>query len=102
MAGRGSRYYAALEPSRWGRVRRQALERDGWRCRRCGRPGRLEVDHIRPLRQGGAAYDLGNLQTLCRGCHIGKTRAENRRPLTPAEIAWRELVAELADQAASR
>ena len=36
----------------------------------------MEVDHITPLEHGGAVYDLANLQSLCRGCHIAKSRAE--------------------------
>lgn len=53
------------------------LDRDGWRCRRVGR---MEVDHVVPLDRGGDPWDMANLQTLCRGCHIAKTAAENRRP----------------------
>jgi predicted nucleic acid-binding Zn ribbon protein len=61
------------------------FERDGWRCRQCGRktPKRLrgsrvsnapELDHIIPLSTGGdhAAY---NLQCLCRACNIKKAAA---------------------------
>ena len=51
---------------------------------------------IRPLDKGGDPWVESNLQCLCRGCHIEKTRAENRRPLTAAESAWRELVTELS------
>ncbi|MDE2901758.1 MAG: HNH endonuclease signature motif containing protein, partial [Chloroflexota bacterium] len=69
-----------LNRKRWGVVRRLVLIRDGYKCRSCGRMGRLEVDHVRPLNKGGDAWDLGNLQTLCRGCHIAKTRRENERP----------------------
>ena len=79
---------------RWQYTRRRALNRDGWRCRKCGRPGRLEVHHIVPLHQGGAGYDLSNLETLCRGCHIAITAADNRREPSPGEDAWHELVAE--------
>ena len=60
----------------WARVRLKVLDRDGWRCQTCGKVGRLEVDHITPLVDNGAVYDWDNLQTLCRGCHIAKTRAE--------------------------
>ena len=35
------------------------------------------------LDKGGDAWDPDNLQALCRGCHVAKTAAENRRPLTP-------------------
>ena len=53
----------------WERVRRQALERDGHRCRECGKPGRLEVHHLLHLQSGGT-NELENLRTLCRSCHI--------------------------------
>lgn len=81
---------------RWAAARRAVLDRDGWRCTRCGRAGRLEVDHIQPLASGGAPFALSNLRTLCRGCHIVTTAAGNRRRRTPAELAWDALVAELA------
>ena len=29
-------------------LRKLAKDRDGWRCVKCGRAGRLEVDHIKP------------------------------------------------------
>ena len=85
--------------TRWRRERLRALERDGYRCVQCGRAGRLEVDHIKPLGKGGALYAMGNLQALCRGCHIAKTAGENNtRPLSPeaaAQVeAWRKLIAE--------
>ena len=94
----GSRFHAALDQRRWAKVRRQVLDRDGWRCRKCGQPGRLECDHIKPLQRGGDPFDMANLQTLCGGrdgCHAAKTRGESRRPDTPAEIEWRAFVAEM-------
>ena len=87
--------HVRLDRPRWARVRRAVLDRDGWRCRSCGGPGALEVDHVVPLDRGGDPYDLDNLQALCRGCHICKTRAENTRP-DPERDAWRRLVAEIA------
>ena len=82
---------------RWQRMRTSILERDGWRCRRCGKAGRLEVDHVVPMAVGGDPWEPANLQALCRGCHSAKTRAENPRPLDPEVEAWRVLVAELAE-----
>lgn len=35
-----------------------------------------EVDHIVPIRAGGAKRDPANLSSLCRPCHAGKTAAE--------------------------
>ena len=47
-----------------------------------------------PLHMGGDGYDLNNLQSLCRSCHVRITVADNRRKLTPAEEVWGRLVAE--------
>ena len=92
-----SRNHVPLHPRRWAATRRAVFERDGWRCVRCGRAGRLEADHVIPLEwePGQDPYDLDGCQTLCRSCHIAKTAAENRREPTPAEAAWRALVEEL-------
>ena len=86
-----SYHHVHLDRKRWQHVRLAALDRDGYRCQSCGKAGRLEVDHVQPLDKGGDAYALGNLQALCRGCHIAKTRAENRKP-SAARDAWEELV----------
>ena len=64
---------------RWLAVRRAVFERDGYRCRSCGKAGRLECDHIKPLHLGGDVWALSNLQTLCRSCHIFKTKHENSK-----------------------
>ena len=92
-----SKHHIVLHYKRWQDVRRQVFQRDGWRCVECGRAGRLECDHITPLQRepGQDPFDVNGLQTLCRKCHIEKTRHENRRELTPAEAKWRDLVAEL-------
>ena len=70
----------------WEWARRAALDRDGWRCR-CGSPVDLEVHHVVPLAQGGAALALDNLETLCRGCHIAAH-------LPPERAEWRRFVRE--------
>lgn len=49
------------------------LERDEFKCVRCGCGGRdskwiLEIDHILPVSQGGSD-DPENLRTLCVFCH---------------------------------
>ena len=94
-----SRRHARLHAGRWARVRRAVFDRDGWRCVRCGRAGRSECDHVIPLHfdPGQNPYDPDGCQTLCRTCHVEKTRQENRRAPTPAESAWRALVAEMLD-----
>lgn len=56
------------------------LDQKGRFCACCGRGGygaRLDVDHI--LNRGShphLAYEVSNLQYLCRECHVNKT---NRR-----------------------
>ena len=92
-----STVHHTLRKKRWAAARRYVFERDDWRCVLCGGAGRLECDHITSLQQepGQDPYDPNGLQTLCRECHIAKTAGENRRPPTPAELAWRELVGEL-------
>ena len=36
------------------------FDRDGYRCRTCGKAGRLNCDHVkRSLKDGGAVYDHG-------------------------------------------
>jgi hypothetical protein len=61
-------------------VRAKVLARDRYRCRHCGISADLgavlHVDHIIPISRGGTS-DLGNLQTLCQDCNLGKS---NRLP----------------------
>ena len=76
-------------------VRQEVFDRAGWRCQSCGNPGRLECDHIVPLRRGGEMWDLDNLQALCPPCHRTKTKAESGRPDTPEAARWREFRDEL-------
>jgi 5-methylcytosine-specific restriction endonuclease McrA len=66
----------------WQRLRRRVLERDGYRCRECGRMAD-QVDHIVPVRLGGAQFDMDNCQSLCASCHSKKTAREPReRPFS--------------------
>ena len=80
-------------PPGWGAIRRMALERSGWRCRACGRAGKLEADHIVPVHVSPELeLSIDNIQILCRGCHIAKTRREAGKPPTPERLAWLRLV----------
>ena len=65
-----------------GRLKRRALDRDNWRCVRCGSPVDLEMHHVEPLDQGGP-HSLDNVSTLCRDCHI-----DAHRTIDPERAAW--------------
>jgi 5-methylcytosine-specific restriction endonuclease McrA len=54
------------------KVRFAVYNRDGNRCRRCGSPCDLEVDHIYPISKGGKS-NFNNLQTLCHTCNALKS-----------------------------
>lgn len=83
-----------INSKRWQALRLVAKRRDDWRCVQCGAVGRLEVDHIQPVRtHPELAFELSNLQTLCPACHTRKTRIEcGHDPLSPERQAWRDLV----------
>ena len=66
-----------IDRRKWAKVRLEILARDKNRCTKCGKAGRLEIDHCTPLELGGDAYGHGNLRALCRGCHIAVTRQQN-------------------------
>ena len=59
----------------WRQVRYRAFRRDGWCCVKCGRRAR-EVDHMKPISEGGSEFDVNNCQSLCRSCHMQKTMGE--------------------------
>ncbi|WP_172293759.1 HNH endonuclease [Pseudoruegeria sp. HB172150] len=83
---------------RWKALRAEILERDRYRCQSCGCGGRLEVDHIKPVRtHPELSYDASNLQALCPGCHTRKTRIECGHP-PPREDRqdWRKAVEALS------
>ncbi|MFA4858654.1 MAG: HNH endonuclease [Candidatus Margulisiibacteriota bacterium] len=63
-------------------IRLEVLDRDSFRRKFCGRSPatdlgtRLHIDHIVPHSKGGK-NTLGNLQTLCQECNLGKSNKEN-------------------------
>lgn len=85
--------------SRWKALRLIALRRDEFKCVKCGVRGRLEVDHIKPVRDAPElAFALDNLQALCAPCHTRKTRIEcGHAPPSPERLAWRAAVKQLTE-----
>jgi 5-methylcytosine-specific restriction endonuclease McrA len=50
---------------------KRVLERDWWRCQKCGSLENLQVRHkLKRSQQGNDA--LGNLVTLCADCHMAE------------------------------
>lgn len=90
--------------SRWGPISESIRERDGRKCRRCGKPEsdngkRLHIDHIIPRRRFESmdeANEPSNLVSLCSSCHAIKTSGPERAYLrgdTLPLLAWRESLA---------
>lgn len=84
---------------RWPALRLAAKRRDGFKCVKCGATGRLECDHIKPVRDAPElSFTLENLQTLCIRCHASKTKIECGfgNEVSPSRAAWRDLLATMA------
>ena len=47
---------------------------DEWKCVYCGSKYNLEVDHIRPIANGGLEFDLNNLRVLCQKHNRGRKK----------------------------
>lgn len=65
---------------RWAQLRKLVLSRNP-RCVICTDVA-TQVDHIKPVKEGGSFYDISNLQPLCHKCHSSKTRTELNRATT--------------------
>ncbi|WP_253949443.1 HNH endonuclease [Mangrovicoccus sp. HB161399] len=68
--------------SRWQKLRRAKLSAEPL-CEICERRDRIEaaqdVDHITPVRQGGAPFPaLDGLMSLCHRCHSEKTAMHDK------------------------
>ena len=95
MAGKSGKQ--VYRTRRWQLVRLKVFERDGWKCVRCGRRGRLECDHIRQVAKAGDWFAMDNLRTVCRTCHIELTAEENRKPRDPDRAALLKMAMQCRD-----
>jgi 5-methylcytosine-specific restriction endonuclease McrA len=64
----------------WKSMRLKVKERANGRCQAkgCTKPG-FYADHIIERRDGGAVFDMANLQWLCPSHHQVKTNAERAK-----------------------
>ena len=68
---------AALTPAMKENIKRVV----GYKCEKCGRKGKLQIDHIKEVFKGGTNVG-SNLIVLCPSCHAEKlTQAEMKRIL---------------------
>lgn len=69
-------------------LRWRVLDRDGFKCRHCGKGAddgvKLHVDHVLPVALGGATQ-WENLQSLCAECNMGKRTSIQSQAPSPAE-----------------
>jgi len=57
-----------LTPEHYHEPQNKILERDGWKCQRCGRRDQLHIHHLIPRSQTGPDCEE-NLIVLCCHCH---------------------------------
>lgn len=58
---------------KWRKVRKQVYKRDGHECTECGASEcELHAHHLERPINGGPKFDLDNLVTLCRDCHMNR------------------------------
>lgn len=88
-----SRNHARLSGWRWEATRRQVFQRDNYRCRKCGRRGRLEAHHEPPLSPGVDPYNVDGVLSYCRECHVKHHKNEH---MTDEQLAWQEFLTELS------
>ncbi|MGL5440304.1 MAG: HNH endonuclease [Filifactoraceae bacterium] len=66
-------YQAIYISVAWKTARKRALSKSNFLCEDCIKKGRvtpaIDVHHIKPLKDGGKAFELSNLKCLCRACH---------------------------------
>ena len=88
---------------RWPAVRLAAKRRDRFRCVKCGGRTHLEVAHIVSAKaRPDLAFDLSNVRTLDRRCHVEETRAERSGEVVPARQQWRVLVCEMSSPSSGK
>lgn len=76
----------------WGAPEQKIVgARQFWRCAHCNclLPASYEVDHVKPLWEGGADCIDTNAEALCNNCHGRKTQKESirRRDAYRAKLA---------------
>jgi len=87
-----SRAWAGGSTRRHRAWRLAVLERDHWTCQvrvKCEGAKASHADHVVPLSEGGARFDLANGRASCAPCnlHLGGLLAHARLPV-PRTWSW--------------
>lgn len=90
-------YSEKLKDPRWQKMRLQILERDGWKCRRCGdAKSTLHVHHKVYLPgKDPWEYEPCYLATLCETCH--QREYEKRQQAEDDLIFWLKFLGAWSD-----
>lgn len=64
-----STYPIFLKSAYWKYVHNLVVNRDGFKCVKCGNEGNLQVHHLTYKHHYKEHLHLGDLVTLCRDCH---------------------------------
>lgn len=75
-------YSKKLKDPRWQRLRLEVMERDGFKCTRCG--DAKSTLHVNHLKYTGDPWEapMEHLETLCEGCHKWRTEVNLKFQLT--------------------
>ena len=75
-------------------MRKEALARAGDRCEQCQATGRLDVDHVIAIADGGLGT-IGNARVLCKPCHVAKTLSDLIARGGGSQARWNDYLAEV-------
>ncbi|MDP3550621.1 MAG: HNH endonuclease [Novosphingobium sp.] len=79
VAARAKKVLPIYQSPEWKALVRQVIKARGRKCEDCGTGvGRIYADHVRELKDGGAALDPMNVRLRCATCHGIKTEAVRR------------------------
>jgi 5-methylcytosine-specific restriction protein A len=76
-AKKKARYAAHLRSPSFRALRKQAFERDGYRCVDCGGSEKLEADHRTYARVPNEL--LEDLETRCKDCHLRRHALQGKK-----------------------
>lgn len=89
MAKKTTSYSEKLKDPRWQKVRLQVMERDEWKCQRCGiATETLHVHHgFYEFGKEPWEYPIDSLHTYCWGCHADADEMRRRINVLSGHLA---------------